>query len=77
MKYGCLKAQADCYMGEQPALRLLITIDNGDWLYLYIGATNYRFCEEDLVSWDDEEFFWLMQDHQVSFPLLRTAATIS
>lgn len=76
MTYGCMKAIAECYMGENPALRLLVTVENNDWQYLYIGATNYQFCEEDLVSWDNENFNWLMQDHQVSFPLLRTAAII-
>jgi hypothetical protein len=72
MSYGVIKAFAITWSGSWPIFRLLVTNDAG-WHYLYVGASNYRFGMNDIVSWGDGVLYWRANNQTIKFDLLQTA----
>lgn len=76
MKHGTIKAFAQCWLGEMNCFRFLIVTD-GNWYYLYLGATNYKFRENDIVSWCDDCLLWYTDSRTIKFDLLQSAIGIA
>ena len=53
---------------------MAVQIDEQCWTLLYIQATNYRFYQDDVVSWDDEHLFWHTEDRTIAFNLMTAGA---
>lgn len=73
MNWGMIKAVACCWVGpmQVPCLRILVLQGNHDFCYLYIPGTNYKFSDDDLVSWNHEAFYWHSDDrNSMKFPLV-------
>lgn len=77
--YGSIKAAANCYVigCGVPCIRLMVkTTNEEDFVYLYISPSNYVFCQDDPVSWGENELFWHHDDKCVRFDLYMDAVKI-
>ena len=72
MNYGMLRAIAMTWVGTWPVFRLLVSISDVDWAYLYIPATNYQFHVGDIVSWNEDSLVWHAINQSIKFNLLET-----
>lgn len=72
MNCGILRGIGTTYVGVWPVFRLLVSIADNDWFYLYIPATNYRFRTGDVVSWNQESLVWHAVNQSIKFNLLET-----
>ena len=67
---GMLRAIGTTWVGYWPVFRLLVSIADDDWVYLYIPATNYHFHVGDVVSWNDSVLYWHAINQSIKFNLL-------
>lgn len=75
--HGIIQGGAVVAFGDLNAIRLLVTISDDDWTYLYIRATNYKFRIGDPVSWNHEgAIFWYCHGRITRFDLLNVALQI-
>jgi hypothetical protein len=72
MNWGVIKGVALTWNGPWPLFRLLVANET-NFFHLYIGACNYRFRMNDIVSWDDAgHMYWHAENRTVWFDLLQT-----
>lgn len=77
MNFGIIRGLAQLWIHGQWTFRILVLESaSTDWLYLYIPATNYRFRQDDIVSWGESTFNWHAHTRTIQFNLLQTGATI-
>lgn len=74
MRFGIIKAIALTWVGPWPVFRLLV-VNDANFFHLYIGANNYCFRENDIVSWDGSAFYWHTENAAIRFDLLQTGVT--
>lgn len=77
MNWGMIRGIAQFLAPCGPVFRLLVLRGNDDFLYLYIGASNYNFRANDIVSWsEDGALYWHTPTRSTRFDLLQTGVKI-
>jgi hypothetical protein len=72
MNYGIIRGIAAVWIMDRCVFRLLV-LQKHSWQYIYVGASNYRFCAGDIVSWTAHTLYWHAENRTVWFDLLQSA----
>jgi hypothetical protein len=77
VNYGIIRGIAQLWIDHAWTFRVLVLESgNANWRYLYIPASNYRFRQDDIVSWGDSLFKWHTHAGTIQFNLLQTGVAI-
>jgi hypothetical protein len=77
VKYGIIRGIAQLWIAHAWTFRILVLESgNTEWRYLYVPATNYRFRQDDVVSWGESTFHWHTRARTIQFNLLQAGVAI-
>lgn len=76
MTYGVIKAMSHCWKNNSHTLRVLVSLNNDDWCYMYIPANNYKWKENDIVSFGDRSFYWHNEKSTIRFDMVEDAVKL-